>query len=130
MGSIWSDTTCLEPRPALSGDLEAEAVVIGGGMAGILTAYYLKERGIESVVLEAARIGSGQTQNTTAKVTAQHGLVYDKLLRTAGEEKARQYAAANQRAVEEYRRLVREKGIDCDWTDCPAYLYSAKAAEP
>ena len=130
MGSIWSDTTCLEPRPALSGDLEAEAVVIGGGMAGILTAYYLKERGIESVVLEAARIGSGQPQNTTAKVTAQHGLVYDKLLRTAGEEKARQYAAANQRAVEEYRRLVREKGIDCDWTDCPAYLYSAKAAEP
>ena len=33
MGSIWSDTTCLEPRPALSGDLEAEAVVIGGGIS-------------------------------------------------------------------------------------------------
>lgn len=130
MGSIWSESVRLEPRPSLPGDLETEAVVIGGGMAGILTAYYLKERGVEAIVLEAARIGGGQTQNTTAKVTSQHGMVYDKLLRTVGEEKARQYAAANQRAVEEYRRLVREKGIDCQWTDCPAYIYSTNAAEP
>ena len=43
------------------------------------------------VVLEANRTGSGQTGNTTAKVTAQHGLIYEKLIRTLGKDRARQY---------------------------------------
>lgn len=126
MESIWSETTQIPPRESLPGDLEAEAAVIGGGMAGILTALLLKERGVEAVVLEANRIGSGQTKNTTAKITSQHGLVYAKLTRTLGPEAARQYASANQRAVEEFRRIVRELKIDCGLEERPAYLYSTQ----
>lgn len=66
------------------------------------------------------------TGRTTAKITAQHGACYDRLIRELGEEKAGLYAAANRRAIEEYRRLVREKHIDCGWQECAAVCYSTE----
>ena len=124
MKSVWTAGTEIRERESLPGDMEAEAVVIGAGLAGILTAYYLKQAGIKAVVLEADRIGSGQTKNTTAKITSQHNLIYDHLIRTFGARMAAQYANANQSAIEEYERLVREEHIECDFTRAPAFLYS------
>ena len=126
MESIWSKTVKLPPHPPLPGDLSVEAAVIGGGMAGILTACLLREKGVETVVLEADRVGSGQTRNTTAKITSQHGLIYAKLIEQFGKEAAGQYARVNQRAIEEYRRLAGEWGAECEMEDCPAYLYSTE----
>ena len=54
-------------------NLHVQNVVIGAGITGILTAYMLQQQGQEVVVLEADKVGSGQTGNTTAKITAQHG---------------------------------------------------------
>lgn len=113
-----------------SKDLNVEAAVIGAGLAGVLIARRLKDKGIQAVVLEADRIGSGQTKNTTAKITSQHGMIYDALIQNFGEVKARQYAQANQQAVEEYEKLIRERNIDCDFRKCSAYLYSKVAADP
>lgn len=124
MESIWSKTIKIQKRPELRGDLTVEAAVIGGGLAGILTAYFLKQRNVNAVVLEAAEIGSGQTQNTTAKITSQHNLIYTKLLKEFGEEKARQYAQANEQAVRDYERIIREQNIDCSFQERPAYLYA------
>lgn len=129
MNSIWRTTTKIEPRPALEGDIETEAAVLGGGLAGVLTAHFLQERGVKTVLLEANQLGSGQTGNTTAKVTSQHGLLYQKLIRELGEEGAGQYARANQRSVAAYRTLVEEKNIDCQWEERPAYLYSTAGGE-
>lgn len=124
MGSIWMEDTEIRKREPLPGDMEAQAVVIGAGLTGILTAYYLKQAGIRTVVLEADRIGSGQTKNTTAKITSQHNLIYGRMIRTFGRRMAEHYASANEAAIGEYERLIQEKGIDCDFTRCPAYLYS------
>lgn len=124
MNSIWTKTTKIQEHPILKGDLTADAVVIGGGLAGILTAFLLKQRNINTVVLEAATIGSGQTQNTTAKITLQHNLIYHKLIKNFGEEKAIQYAGANQQAIREYRKIINKKNIDCSFKEVPAYLYS------
>ena len=122
--SIWEQQAHEAERPAFSGRKKVGTAVIGGGMAGILTAFYLKEAGREALVLEAARIGSGQTGRTTAKVTAQHGACYSRLIQELGAKKAGLYAAANRRAVEEYRRLVREKCIECGWQECASFCYS------
>ena len=73
MQSIWTRTT-LPVHPPLEGRHRCDAVVLGAGMAGILTAWFLRQHGLSVIVLEANRVGSGQTQNTTAKITAQHGL--------------------------------------------------------
>ena len=126
--SIWNKDISWKEKESLTTKVVVNTAVIGGGMAGILTACLLQEKGISCVVLEAAGMGSGQTGRTTAKVTSQHNLIYDKLIRTRGMELARQYADANLRAIEEYRRLVVERRIDCDWEETSAYLYSRNNA--
>ena len=124
MESIWHQTSAAAPRPPLEEDLSAEAAVIGGGMAGILTAALLEEAGVRTVVLEADRVGSGQTGNTTAKVTSQHGDCYRRLEERLGAEAAVQYAGAGQEAVEAFRQLIRRRRLDCAWEELPAYLYA------
>ena len=74
MESIWSSTCRMKERESLKGDIRADVAVIGGGMAGILAAYTLEREGVHTVVLEAEQIGGGQTKNTTAKITSQHGM--------------------------------------------------------
>lgn len=106
-----------------------EVIVIGAGMAGLLTAYFLKEEGKDVLVLEAKEVASGQTGRTTAKITSQHGLKYSKLLKDVGEKKARLYARANEAAIEAFARLVQTKKIDCDFARVTSYLYSEKDME-
>ena len=129
MESVWMKHMEIRKREALSGDREAPVVVIGAGLAGILTAYYLEQAGIRALVLEADRICSGQTKNTTAKITSQHNLVYDYLIRTFGRSMAEHYARVNEEAIREYERLIGEKAIDCDFVRCPACLYSERETE-
>ena len=56
MESIWSSTCRMKERESLKGDIRADVAVIGGGMAGILTAYTLEREGVHTVVLEVERI--------------------------------------------------------------------------
>lgn len=106
-----------------------DVIVVGAGMAGLLIAYYLKERGKDVLVLEAGEIASGQTERTTAKITSQHGLKYSQLMRTVGVKKARLYAQANEAAIREYEQLIQRKGIACDFERVPAYLYTREQEE-
>lgn len=129
MESIWSKTAGLENRPKLKEDIACDVAVIGGGMAGILTAYFLQKAGKKVVVLEANRIGSGQTGRTTAKITSQHGLIYEKMIMDFGEDKTEQYLKANQRAIQRYGQVVEENSIDCDFKILPSYLYSLENGE-
>ena len=129
MESIWKKTIEIEGRPSLKEDMETEVLIIGAGMAGILTGYMLMEAGKKVTVIEAEEIGSGQTGNTTAKITSQHNLVYDRLIQTMGKELAYEYACANQSAIKEYERVIEKEGIVCDFKTCDAYLYSRRGAE-
>ena len=124
MESIWSlkEKVCSYPSKRLRGDLRTKVLIIGGGMAGILTAYQLKEAGVPCIVAEAKKIGRGVTCNTTAKITAQHGLIYDKLIHSRGPELAWQYYKTNQEAVEAYRTLAER--FPCDFKEQTAYVYS------
>lgn len=127
MESIWFASCPIERREPLNRNLRTDVAVIGAGITGILTAYKLQKTGKEVVLLEANRIASGQTGKTTAKITSQHGLLYHRLIQDGGEEKARQYAQANENAIAAYRSLVREEQIDCDFEITDAYVYSQNA---
>ena len=130
MRSIWTQNTQAPVFPTLDEDLHTDVAVIGGGMAGVLTAYMLKNTGLRVAVLEGARIGSGNTCRTTAKVTCQHGLIYDKLIKSRGIDAARQYALSNRSALNNYEAIIRTEKIDCGWERADSYFYGLKSVEP
>ena len=122
--SIWQRSTAIPARPELPGNISTDIAIIGGGLAGLLTAHFLEQSGRQCIVLEADRIGSGQTGHTTAKVTSQHGPIYQKLIKCAGKKQAEQYAKINQEAIKRYKILIDKYKIDCGWEECPACLYT------
>ncbi len=127
MDSIWLQTAQLPPFPPLRSDLKTDVLIIGGGMAGLLCAYKLSQAGVDCALVEANRIGSGVTRNTTAKITAQHGLIYASLLQRLGSQRAKLYLSANQAALAEYRALCRD--IDCDFEERDAFVYSVDSGK-
>lgn len=122
MKSIWSDAVEQPQFPSLEGTLKTDVLIIGGGMCGILCAYMLKNKGVDCVVAEADKICCGITKYTTAKITYQHGLIYDKIIKKYGLEKARLYLESQKDALEKYQKLCNV--IDCDFTECDSYVYS------
>ena len=124
MGSIWRDEVQFSRRQQLNQDMEVDVAIIGAGMAGILTAALLKQKGINAVVLEAKTIASGQTERTTAKITLQHDLIYDELIHKFGKEKAYIYAEANDSAIQMYRKIIEDENIDCHFEQLPSYIYT------
>lgn len=126
MESIWTKNLKDYELKELKEDKVVDVAIIGGGMAGLLTAYLLKKEGRNPIVLEGSRIASGQTHKTTAKITVQHNLIYDKLSRNFGKETAFLYAKANQEAIDKYNEIINEKNISCHFKRLPNYIYSLR----
>lgn len=124
MKSVWSENCSLKKREILSKDIETDVLIIGAGMAGLLIGYMLNESGKNVVIIDAAEIASGNTKNTTAKITSQHNLIYNTLINEFGEEKARQYAKANELAIAKYKEIIEKRKIDCDFQELSSYVYS------
>ncbi|MFJ4205080.1 FAD-dependent oxidoreductase [Streptomyces sviceus] len=122
-GSYWLETAPGGPRPPLTEDLDVDVAVIGAGIAGLSTAWELTRAGRRVAVLEAGQVAAGVTGHTTAKLTALHTLVYDKLRRTRGPEGARLYARSQSEAIERAAEIAEELGVDCDWEQRSAYTY-------
>lgn len=116
-----------DDRQGRARELHTDVLVIGGGLCGILTAYRLRQNGVACMVAEAEYPGFGTTGRTTAKVTAQHGAKFQKLIDTVGLDAAGQYLRINQAAVEEYAALCRD--IDCDFEEKDAYLFALQEQE-
>ncbi len=122
MGSVWADSAHIPHFPTLEGDTKTDVLIIGGGMAGVLCAHFLARHGVEYLLVEGDTVGGGVTSNTTAKITSQHGLIYDALLKKAGAEKARLYWEANQLAIEQFAQLCAD--IPCGFERKNAFVYS------
>ena len=120
--SVWSIESDLPKFKTQECDLKTDVLIIGGGIAGILTAYFLEQSGVNYVLVEKEKICSGVTKNTTAKITYQHGLIYDKILKSYGKEIAYKYLKANFNAFDKYKGLC--KNIDCDYEIKDNYVYS------
>lgn len=122
MNSIWTENATSPHFEMLNGNKNTDVLIIGGGIAGILCAHMLKKAGIDCILVEAGKICSGITKNTTAKITVGHGLIYDKLIKQIEQESAELYLKAQTMAMGEYDRSCKE--IDCEFEKKPSYVYS------
>ena len=122
MDSIWNADIQMPGFPQLDADIRTDVLIIGGGLAGLLCAWNLTRAGVDCMLIEQGRIMGGVSGRTTAKLTAQHGLIYEKLLKKYGPGKAKLYWQANLDGVIELGKLA--KSIDCDFQLQNSYLYA------
>lgn len=122
MNSIWSDSVEFPSFEQLKKDIKTDVLIIGGGITGILCAHMLEQVGVDYVLVEADKLCNGITKNTTAKISIQHGLIYHKLVKRFGLEKARMYLDANVAALQEYRKLC--ENMDCHFETKDSFVYS------
>jgi glycine/D-amino acid oxidase-like deaminating enzyme/nitrite reductase/ring-hydroxylating ferredoxin subunit len=127
--SVWEEFPQQKTYPQLTSNLSVDVVIVGGGLAGISCAYFLKKQGKTVAVLEANQIASGITSGTTAQITSEHNLVYSDLINTFGLEKAKLYAHANQTAIERIADVVSQEKIECDFRRVNSYLYTENEKE-
>ncbi|WP_391117960.1 FAD-dependent oxidoreductase [Psychrobacillus sp. L3] len=122
--SYWRASIDFPTFQKLSEDVETDVVIIGAGLTGITAAYMLSASGQKVIVVEGSRILEGTTGFTTAKVTAQHGPIYQQLITTFGEVSARLYYEANTGAKNFMEKTAKELGIHCDFEKVDAFLYA------
>ncbi|MBO5106009.1 MAG: FAD-dependent oxidoreductase [Clostridia bacterium] len=125
MKSIWAENIQRPKFETLKKDVKTDVLIIGGGIAGILCGYMLQKSGIDCVLVEADKICGGVTGNTTAKITLQHGLIYDKIIRKYGVDRAKMYLKAQQEAMDTYEKLCQK--IDSDYKLQESYVYSCNS---
>lgn len=113
--SYWLDSTDDTNYPSLEKDISVDIAIIGGGITGITTALLLKNEGFKVALIEADKIAQGTSGHTTAYITSQHDIIYSNLINNIGIEKAKQYADANEGAIDFIENMVKEYNIDCDF---------------
>ena len=130
MNSLWIETTKdeLYLKP-LEKDEKTEICVIGAGLFGLSTAYYLAQQGKKVIVLEKEEIGEKTSGNTTGKITSQHGLFYDHLIQDYGEEYARKYLEANEEGIKNIKDIIEKEQVECEFSERKAYVYTTNQDE-
>lgn len=127
--SIWQKTSQNDRKfRTLEQNIESDVCVIGGGITGISTAYYLAKEGKKVVVLEKDSICSKTSGGTTGKITSQHHLFYDYLIHSQNKEFAKKYWKANEEAIENIEKIIEEEKIDCDFTRKSAFVWTKDLA--
>ena len=117
--SFWHDTVpgSLEPGESLSGDTEADVAIVGAGLTGMWTAYYLNQADpqLRIVICEREIAGYGASGRNGGWCSALFPASLSKLERMAGREAAIAMYRAMQQTVDEVGKVAAAEGIDCHW---------------
>lgn len=125
MNSYWiSSISNSENINPLNHNHITDVCIVGAGIAGLSIAYYLAKNGVKVTVIDKAQIGAKTSGHTTAKITLQHGLIYDYLINTFGFNYALSYFRANEKAISNIKQIIDIENIDCDFEYKNNYIYT------
>ena len=122
--SYWRTDIEFPKFPSLEEDIQVDVIIVGAGITGITSAYLLVNEGLKVAVIEAGEVLNGTTGHTTAKITAQHDLIYDEYIHNIGRSNARLYYEANTQALNFIKETVDQHKIECDFSQQDAYIYA------
>ncbi len=122
--SYWMDLQEGKHYPPLSKDVHIHTLIIGAGLSGLTTAYYLSSITSNVMIIEADEIGYGSSGRNTGKLSVQHGAIYHKLIQTHGKEIAKEYYMAQKEALESISAIIQEHHISCHYEEKSALLYT------
>ncbi len=122
---IWTEFKRNRKFPLLPHNIGVDVAVIGGGLAGVTSAYKLAKEGKRVLLLEADRIGEGATEYTTAMITQEVDTDISDLVKIFGEEKARLVWQAGADAIDMIEQIVKDEKIECDFKRVPGFIYAS-----
>ncbi|CDQ39871.1 MULTISPECIES: FAD-dependent oxidoreductase [Virgibacillus] len=122
--SFWRDTLSLPKFRPLDTSIKTDVGIVGGGIVGITAAYLLSKQNIKVTLIDADELLNGTTGHTTAKITAQHGLIYDELIRHMDIENAGLYLKAADEAKQLIEEIIKTHHIDCNYKKEDAFIYT------
>lgn len=121
--SYWLETTEPLEFSTLDSDLSVNTVIVGGGIAGVTTAFLLTKQGKSVAVIEDGYIGSGESGRTTAHLVSALDDRYYDLENYFGKEGARKAAESHASAVDLIEYNITTENIDCDFERLSGYLF-------
>lgn len=124
MNSYWIENSGKTDYPNLSKNINTDVLIVGAGITGILTAYMLSNSGLKIAIVDSDKIAMGVTANTTAKITSQHGLIYNYLINSYGFDIAKMYLNSNEEALSNIHNIILKENIDCDFSFQNSYVYT------
>jgi glycine/D-amino acid oxidase-like deaminating enzyme/nitrite reductase/ring-hydroxylating ferredoxin subunit len=127
--SLWMGTKVAD-APVLDRAEQADAVVVGSGIAGLSVAYELSARGQSVVVIDRGEIGGGMTARTTAHLSSSIDDSYEALIELRGLDEARRYYQSQEAAIARMQANSQQGGIHCDFRRLDAYLFVAPGSDP
>ena len=127
--SLWMAESTETNYPRLNTNEKTDICIIGGGIAGAVTAYLLTKQGKKVIVVERNKIGAGVTANSTAKLTSQHGLFYKYLADNYGINVAKKYLESNEEGIKLAEKIINDENIECDYEKKDAYVFATSESE-
>ena len=127
--SFWAEEASSERTPPLEGDTRADVVVIGGGIVGVSCAYYLREEGLDVVLLERDYVGFGSSNRNAGVLTPTLGPWSGEWADLEGPERTRPLMEWIHGCVDEAERVFAAEGIDCDFRRRPMYLLAREEGD-
>ncbi len=125
MSSYWIDSVKENKiYDKISADYSCDVCIIGGGITGLTAGYYLSNLGLKVIIVEKDLIGHKTSGYSTAKITYQHNLIYDHLIKSYGEKYAKGYLDANKEAISNIKNIIDVENIDCDFEYQDNYVYT------
>lgn len=130
MKSIWdNDINQNNKFNILDKDISTDVCIIGGGITGISIAYELFKNKIDFTLVEKDKICGKTTNFSSAKVTSQHGIIYNELSNKYGLKFAKYYLEANNTAISNIENIIEKENIQCDFKHENAYIFTQNVSD-
>ena len=121
--SIWIDNIKDKELPKLKENITCDILIIGGGIAGLSTAYNLKDTDKKIILIEQSKCGLGVTSNNTGKLTYMQDLIYHKIEKNYNFKVAKLYLESQKEAIDIITNIIKENKIECNLEKTNAYVF-------
>lgn len=122
--SLWLEDFEEKKIKTLKQNIKTDVLIIGGGMTGLSTAYFLKDSKLKVCLVEQGLVGMGVSSRTTGKINYLQGTIYSDLEKNLSFDTARLYLKSQRLAIRKIKGIVNYEKIDCNLERVSSYVFT------
>lgn len=127
--SIWLQDIIIDNKEILNKNIEVDVLIIGGGLTGISSAYYLRDSNLKICLVEQGYVGMGVTSKTTGKINYLQETIYSDLESKYSYDIAKKYYESQKFAISEFERIISKEKIQCDLDKVKAFVFTNNSSD-